>query len=350
MDLDPGSDELEEPRHDVDLHVEILEGTKQLECLLVRVVREGDDHALDVEEADDRREPLDITEQRQVLETLSALLRLGVHETDEIHPVLRMDKELLREQLADVAGTDDDGVLDIGLVSPCKRSRHRTAFAIAFVCVGRAGARTLARRNAAYVQNTVIVGAGEVGQLFARKLLIHPEYGMNLVGFVDAEPKERREGLEHLALLGDTERLPAIIRFLDVERVIVAFSNDSHEETLESLRSLKDLDVQIDIVPRLFEFVGPGVEVHTVEGLPLIGLPPLRLSRSSRLVKRTTDLALTIPALIFLAPLLRTARADDQDRLAGPCLLSPDPDRRRRPHLSDLQVPVNARGRRRAQA
>jgi exopolysaccharide biosynthesis polyprenyl glycosylphosphotransferase len=178
------------------------------------------------------------------------------------------------------------------------------AFAIAFVCVGRAGARTLARRNAAYVQNTVIVGAGEVGQLFARKLLIHPEYGMNLVGFVDAEPKERREGLEHLALLGDTERLPAIIRFLDVERVIVAFSNDSHEETLESLRSLKDLDVQIDIVPRLFEFVGQGVEVHTVEGLPLIGLPPLRLSRSSRLVKRTTDLALTIPALVFLAPLL----------------------------------------------
>jgi lipopolysaccharide/colanic/teichoic acid biosynthesis glycosyltransferase len=61
--------------------------------------------------------------------------------------------------------------------------------------------------------------------------------------------------------------------------------------------------VQIDIVPRLFEFVGPGVEVHTVEGLPLIGLPPLRLSRSSRLVKRTTDLALTTPALLLLAPL-----------------------------------------------
>jgi exopolysaccharide biosynthesis polyprenyl glycosylphosphotransferase len=177
------------------------------------------------------------------------------------------------------------------------------ACAIALVCVGRAGARTLARRNAAYVQNTVIVGAGDVGQLFAKKLVIHPEYGMNLVGFVDAQPKERRKDLEHLALLGDIERLPTIVRLLDVERVIVAFSNDSHDETLELLRSLNDLDVQIDIVPRLFEFVGPGVEVHTVEGLPLIGLPPLRLSRSSRLVKRTTDLALTIPALLFLAPL-----------------------------------------------
>jgi exopolysaccharide biosynthesis polyprenyl glycosylphosphotransferase len=174
--------------------------------------------------------------------------------------------------------------------------------AIALVCMARAAARALARRSAAYIQNTVIVGAGDVGQLFAKKFLNHPEYGMNLVGFVDAKPKERRQDLEHVALLGDTERLPAIVRFLDVERVVVAYSNDSHEETLDLLRSVGDLNVQIDIVPRLFEFVGPGVEIHTVEGLPLMGLPPLRLSRSSRLLKRVTDLALTIPALVVLAP------------------------------------------------
>jgi len=178
------------------------------------------------------------------------------------------------------------------------------AAAIAFVCLARAGARALARRNVAYVQNTVIVGAGDVGQLFAKKVLNHPEYGINLVGFVDTKPKERRNDLEGVALLGDAGRLPAIVRLLDVERVIIAFSNDSHEETLELLRAVQDLEVQIDIVPRLFEFVGPGVEIHTVEGLPLVGLPPLRLSRSSRLLKRATDLALTIPTLVVFAPVL----------------------------------------------
>jgi exopolysaccharide biosynthesis polyprenyl glycosylphosphotransferase len=178
------------------------------------------------------------------------------------------------------------------------------AAAIAFVCLARAGARALARRNVAYVQNTVIVGAGDVGQLFAKKVLNHPEYGINLVGFVDTKPKERRNDLEGVALLGDAGRLPAIVRLLDIERVIIAFSNDSHEETLELLRAVQVLEVQIDIVPRLFEFVGPGVEIHTVEGLPLVGLPPLRLSRSSRLLKRATDLALTIPTLVVLAPVL----------------------------------------------
>ena len=178
------------------------------------------------------------------------------------------------------------------------------AAAITLVCIARAGARALARRNEAYVQNTVIVGAGDVGQLFAKKVLNHPEYGINLVGFVDTKPKDRRQDLEHVSVLGDSGRLPAIVRLLDVERIIVAFSNDSHEETIELLRSVKDLEVQIDIVPRLFEFVGPGVEIHTIEGLPLVGLPPLRLSRSSRLLKRATDLALTIPTLVVLAPVL----------------------------------------------
>jgi hypothetical protein len=56
------------------------------------------------------------------------------------------------------------------------------AAAIAFVCLARAGARALARRNVAYAQNAVIVGAGVVGQLFAKKVLSHPEYGINLVG------------------------------------------------------------------------------------------------------------------------------------------------------------------------
>jgi exopolysaccharide biosynthesis polyprenyl glycosylphosphotransferase len=181
------------------------------------------------------------------------------------------------------------------------------AAAIAFISTGRAGARAVARRNPAYLQNTVIVGAGDVGQLIAKKLLNHPEYGINLVGFADARPKERREDLEHLALLGDTGRLPAIVRLFDVERVIVAFSNESHEETLDLLRSLKDLDVQIDIVPRLFELVSTGAGIHSVEGLPLVGLPPMRLSRSSRLLKRSVDLVVTVTALVLMAPLFAVA-------------------------------------------
>ncbi len=177
-------------------------------------------------------------------------------------------------------------------------------FAIAAITTGRAVARGLARRHLAYVQNTIIVGAGDVGQLVAKKLRQHPEYGLNLVGFVDDQPKERTPNLSDIALLGGLEQLPQMVQILDVERVIVAFSNDSHEEMLDLIRSLKDLDIQIDLVPRFFEVIGTNVGIHTAEGLPLIGLPALRLSRSSILMKRVMDLTLSITGLVLLSPLL----------------------------------------------
>lgn len=181
------------------------------------------------------------------------------------------------------------------------------ALAIAAVTVARVGARGLSRKNIAYLQNTIVVGAGDVGQLVARKLLQHPEYGINVVGFVDAEPKERREDLEHLALLGTPDRLPALVRMFDVERVIVAFSRESHEETIDLIRSLKDFDVQIDLVPRFFEIVGPRFDIHTVEGLPLVGLPPTRIARSSLMLKRTIDIAGALVGLALSAPIFAYA-------------------------------------------
>jgi exopolysaccharide biosynthesis polyprenyl glycosylphosphotransferase len=176
------------------------------------------------------------------------------------------------------------------------------ALAVPLVTLSRAGARAVCRRQLSYLQNTIVVGAGDVGQLVARKILQHPEYGINLAGFVDDRPKERRPGLEHLALLGSLERLPAIVRGLDIERVIVAFSNDPFERTIELVRSLKDFEVQIDIVPRLFDLVSPSAEIHTLEGIPLLGMPPLHLSRSSRLLKRAMDVTLAGAGLVLLAP------------------------------------------------
>jgi exopolysaccharide biosynthesis polyprenyl glycosylphosphotransferase len=177
-----------------------------------------------------------------------------------------------------------------------------SALAIVVVTAGRSVARAICRRQIGYLQNAVIVGAGEVGQSVARKLVSHHEYGINVVGFVDADPKERREELAHVSILGDIADLPVLIRLLDVERVIIAFSNDSSEELLRLINEIRPLDVQIDIVPRLFAGLGPSVSIHAVEGIPLLGLPPVNLSRSSLIVKRAVDVALAATGLLVLAP------------------------------------------------
>jgi exopolysaccharide biosynthesis polyprenyl glycosylphosphotransferase len=109
--------------------------------------------------------------------------------------------------------------------------------------------------------------------------------------------------LDDLPLLGESSERAEIVRQYGVERVLVAFSNDSDEEMLAAVRSLNDFDIQIDIIPRLFELVTSSVKVDGLEGLPLVGLPPVRLSRSSWVIKRTIDVVLSAIALLLTAPL-----------------------------------------------
>ncbi len=178
------------------------------------------------------------------------------------------------------------------------------ALAICVLPLVRTVTRRLCRRSRAYTQNTLILGAGEVGQLIARKLVRHPEYGLNVVGFIDREPKARRGDLpEHLGILGGPERLADVVKSLDVERVIIAFSKEPEDELLVLLRRLRAFPVQIDLVPRLFELVGPRVTVHSVEGLPLVGLPPNQASPVARMLKRAIDIAVSALALIALSPI-----------------------------------------------
>src|SRR6266851_6626457 len=201
----------------------------------------------------------------------------------------------------------------VGLSRP-NQAKLTTFWLLAFLgVVGmRLAARALARRHPAYVQNTVIVGAGEIGQLIARKVLQHPGYRINLVGFADGDPKELRSDLGDLQVLGGLDDVVEIVQANDIDRVVVAFSQDREEQLLHLVRALRAHDVQIDVVPRLFDTVSPSSAVHSIEGLPLLSVTPVRISRSSHLLKRGIDvvgasvlLALTAPLLLVLAWLIR---------------------------------------------
>jgi lipopolysaccharide/colanic/teichoic acid biosynthesis glycosyltransferase len=80
-----------------------------------------------------------------------------------------------------------------------------------------------------------------------------------------------------------------------------------HDRTLAALGALKGLNVQIDIVPRLFEAIGPNVSIHTLEGLPLVGLPSAKLFPFSRTIKRIIDVVGATFLLLLTAPLFGVA-------------------------------------------
>jgi exopolysaccharide biosynthesis polyprenyl glycosylphosphotransferase len=174
--------------------------------------------------------------------------------------------------------------------------------ALVLALLGRFVARQLCRLSPSYVQNAVIVGADSSGQLIGRKLLQHPEYGLNLLGFIDSRPPELGAPLQHVPYLGTVADLDEIVHTREVERVIVADPADV-DGMAALIHGLKRSDVHIDVVSRLFEVFGPAVGTHKIEGVLLLGLARTRHSRAALMIKRVIDIVIAGFVLILAAPL-----------------------------------------------
>ena len=177
------------------------------------------------------------------------------------------------------------------------------ASAIVLVPVARSSVRAALRRGPDYSQRTVIMGAGEVGQLVARKIAQHPECGLRVVGFLDAEPRPIRQELADLPVLGAPDDLARVFSENHVDRVVVAFSRDRHKELADLIHAARCRGVHVDVVPRLFDAVGPVGEVNHVEGLPLVSIYRSKQSQPARWMKRAIDIVIAAAALFVTLPL-----------------------------------------------
>jgi exopolysaccharide biosynthesis polyprenyl glycosylphosphotransferase len=200
------------------------------------------------------------------------------------------------------------GVLAASLVDPEPLALDRWAllwaFAMIALTLGRTAARALGRRLPAYRQRALVVGAGATGQLVARKLVHHPEYGVDVVGFVDGNAPRLRRDLAQLPFLGRPADVAAIAAAGGVDRVIVSLTGEPDRVLEDAVARLQRDGVQVDIVPRLHAALGPGTTVTTVEELHLVTVPATRTSRVSLAVKRVLDVLLASAALVVLAPVL----------------------------------------------
>jgi exopolysaccharide biosynthesis polyprenyl glycosylphosphotransferase len=178
------------------------------------------------------------------------------------------------------------------------------AFAIVLIAVARSVARMTVRRRADLVQRALIVGTDRKAQLVARKLLQHPEYGVSLVGFVDGSPARLREEVSGVPVLAGVEELPALAEELRIDRVVFGFSGATERQMLWLARHLQAHGVQVDVVPRLFQALGPSANVTSIEAMQLMSLPPSRLSRDALLLKRAFDVVASAVLLVLTSPLL----------------------------------------------
>jgi exopolysaccharide biosynthesis polyprenyl glycosylphosphotransferase len=163
----------------------------------------------------------------------------------------------------------------------------------------RGVARSWLRPSVVRPRRTLVVGAGEEGRRVQRKIQSHPEYGLEFVGFVDDVGPSADRGV-----LGRPEDLTTIVDDHAVDWVIVASSRSPHERMLAAIREVRRPDVHLSIVPTFSELFASNAMMDDLEGMPLVSLPTMRLSRATRTLKRTVDVVGAGAGLLVLSPLL----------------------------------------------
>ena len=167
--------------------------------------------------------------------------------------------------------------------------------------LGWAASRLVARRLAApTTDRTIIVGSSHVARHVLALAHRHAVGHVEIVGFVDDHPCELPADAP--PVLGNLADLPTLCIRHRVQRVVVTFTTAPDAALLETIRRCGDLHLRIQVVPRLFDLLGP--QTTGLGNLGLVDVTRRRPAGVELAAKRILDIVISTVTLTVLSPLI----------------------------------------------
>jgi FlaA1/EpsC-like NDP-sugar epimerase len=116
-------------------------------------------------------------------------------------------------------------------------------------------------------KNTILIGAGDAGNLVVKELKRRPDLGLNVVGFVDDDVQKHLSTIQGVRVLGDTSRLPEIVRRHRVEEAVITIANASSKDIRRIKEACEKARIKVRIVPGLFELFDDEVKIMKIRDI-----------------------------------------------------------------------------------
>src|SRR3954470_3604535 len=156
-------------------------------------------------------------------------------------------------------------------------------------------------------KGTLIVAAGRIGAQVERRLDEQPELGLRPIGYIDAHPpSDDQVAGRRVPVLGGPDELAEIVRTTGAEHVVLAFlsSRGSDAKLVPIVRQCDELDLEVSLVPRLFESINVRVGLEHIGGMPLFRLRTIRPKGWQFAVKHALDRVMAAVLIVVLSPIL----------------------------------------------
>jgi len=152
-------------------------------------------------------------------------------------------------------------------------------------------------------RNAVIVGYNSRAQEIFDMIENHRGLGLDVVGFVSVMNQNVDKEYKGRKVLDTAENLEKIIDNYNVKNVIISVERHHEDLILELISKCDGKNVEIKIVPDLYDIISGQVKTSQIYGIPLIDIMPELMPEWEKKLKRLMDIVLSLIMLIVTSPL-----------------------------------------------
>ncbi len=160
------------------------------------------------------------------------------------------------------------------------------------------------RRGGRNLRHIVIVGVGGPARAFARKVTGHPDFGLEIAGWVAPGPEAVGMTVDGVPVIGHIGQLRALTEARGIDLVYLALSRSEWQQEEDALEQLADSTAAVRLVPDLARAFTLNAAIEDFDGMPILRVTETPDQGWNGVLKRAFDLLFAGLGLILLSPVL----------------------------------------------
>jgi sugar transferase (PEP-CTERM system associated) len=159
-------------------------------------------------------------------------------------------------------------------------------------------------------ERILFVGTGDAARKVARQILDQHDFAYRVIGFIDDDPSRIGERIVNPAIVGTPADIHRLIALHHIDRIVVGLADRRGKLPVEELLRAKMAGICVEDATTTYERVTGKILLDDLRPSWLIFSDGFRVSRVTRLMKRTIDLTLSAALAILAIPaMIATALA-----------------------------------------
>jgi sugar transferase (PEP-CTERM system associated) len=153
-------------------------------------------------------------------------------------------------------------------------------------------------------ERVLFVGTGDASRKVARQLLDQHDFAYRVIGFIDDDASRIGERIVNPGIVGTPSDMERLIATHHIDRIVVGLSDRRGKLPVEELLRAKMAGVRVEDATTAYERVTGKILLDDLRPSWLIFSDGFRVSRVTRLMKRSIDLALSLLMAMAALPLM----------------------------------------------